>query len=141
MGRPRRILVPLMLGTILGLGSARAESPRIDYMLNCMGCHLADGAGTPGKVPALKGRIGKFLHVQGGREYLVQVPGTAQAALDDARVAGVLNWILENFSSAELPRGFVPYTEAEIAALRTPLADVVSVREGLLRQLERLEVE
>ena len=133
------LFLPLGMG-LLGAG-ANAESARIDYTLHCMGCHLEDGAGTPGKVPALKGRIGALLHVAGGREYLVQVPGTAQSALDDARVAAVLNWILHNFSDDQLPRDFEPYTGAEVAALRTPLADVAKVREGLLRELEQLELD
>ena len=73
--------------------SAHAEetsSPRINYILHCQGCHLADGAGTPDKVPALKNEVGRFLHVTGGREFLIQVPGTSQSPLSDAEVAAVL---------------------------------------------------
>ena len=38
--------------------SARAEPhppAQVNYMLHCQGCHLADGAGMEGKVPALRG--------------------------------------------------------------------------------------
>ena len=119
--------------------SAQAEgmsSPRINYMLHCQGCHLVDGAGTAGKVPALKNEVGRFLHVPGGREFLIQVPGSSQSALTDAEVAAVLNWILENFSSGQLPAGFVPYTASEISRYRQPpLADVSAVRAKLMEDI------
>lgn len=112
------------------------SAPRIHYMLHCQGCHLPDGSGTPEKVPALKNSVGRFLHVAGGREYLIQVPGTAQSALTDAEVAAVLNWILENFSKEELPADFAPYSAAEVTRFRRqPLADVSAVRAGLMARM------
>jgi len=119
--------------------SAQAEglsSARINYILHCQGCHLADGAGTPGKVPALKNEVGRFLHVPGGREFLIQVPGTSQSALTDAEVATVLNWILGNFSSEQLPADYVPYTTMEISRNRQPpLANVSAVRAKLMEDI------
>jgi hypothetical protein len=119
--------------------SAQAEgmsSPRINYILHCQGCHLVDGAGTVDKVPALKNEVGRFLHVPGGREFLIQVPGTSQSALTDAEVAAVLNWILENFSSGQLPADFIPYTTLEISRYRQPpLANVSAVRAKLMEEI------
>ena len=138
---PRQISRALLLGISLFLWclSAQAEgmsSPRINYILHCQGCHLVDGAGTAGKVPALKNEVGRFLHVPGGREFLIQVPGSSQSALTDAEVAAVLNWILENFSSGQLPADFVPYTATEISRYRQPpLADVSAVRANLMNQI------
>ena len=118
-----------------------ASSPRIDYVLHCQGCHLADGSGTAGKVPALKHQVGRFVQVPGGREYLIRVPGSSQAALTDAQVAAVLNWILENFSAAELPAGFTPYSTEEVSRLRRPpLADVSEVRARLLAEISAGDV-
>lgn len=115
-------------------------APRIHYMLHCQGCHLADGAGTAEKVPALKNAVGRFLQVAGGREYLIQVPGTAQSALTDAEVAAVLNWILENFSKEELPADFVPYSTEEVTRFRhQPLADVSAVRADLMARMSGRE--
>jgi hypothetical protein len=119
--------------------SAQAEgmsSPRINYILHCQGCHLVDGAGTVDKVPALKNEVGRFLHVPGGREFLIQVPGTSQSALTDAEVAAVLNWILENFSSGQLPADFIPYTTLEISRYRqAPLTNVSAVRAKLMEEI------
>lgn len=113
-------------------------STRINYILQCQGCHLADGAGTPGKVPALKNEVGRFLQVPGGREFLIQVPGTSQSTLTDAEVAAVLNWILENFSSKELPADFIPYTTGEISRYRPhPLANASAVRARLMTEISK----
>jgi hypothetical protein len=66
--------------TLLAAAGARGADPRVDYMLQCQGCHLADGSGAPGAVPDLRGSLGRFLGVPGGREYLVRVPGAAQSS-------------------------------------------------------------
>ena len=115
--------------------------PRLDYILQCQGCHLADASGAEAVgVPRMEGVVGRFLQVEGGRAYLVQVPGVAQAPLDDAAVAELLNWMLLRFSAAELPEPFEPYRAEEVARhrSRTPI-DVVATREALLERLERLE--
>ena len=127
--------VALLLGC-LNAQAAGSYSARTNYMLMCQGCHLADGTGTEGKVPALKDKVGRFLQVDGGREYLIQVPGTSQSPLTDQEVAAVLNWILDNFSSADLPADFSPYTTNEVARYRyEPLANASEVRAELLLKL------
>ena len=30
---------------------AQGYEPAVNFQLNCMGCHLADGSGEPGRVP------------------------------------------------------------------------------------------
>jgi mono/diheme cytochrome c family protein len=120
------------------VGAARAHSPAVDFALECQGCHRADGAGTPGSVPALAGSVGRFLGVPGGREFLVRVPGVAQAPLDDAALAAVLNWMLARFGDRDVPADFLPYTAAEVARLRRePLVQVEAVRRELLGAIER----
>lgn len=127
----------LFLG-LLAATPALAASPAVDYALNCQGCHLDDGAGTPGSVPALAGSVGRFMRVQGGREYLVQVPGVATSPLDDAALAAVLNWMLERFGRPELPAKFEAYRASEVGALRQkPLTNVDRVRADLLREVPR----
>jgi len=111
-------------------GVARA---RVDYMINCQGCHLPDGSGFPGKVPNMRGQVGKFLGVDGGREFLVRVPGAANAPIDNERLAQLMNWMLREFSAEQLPADFRPYDAAEVGKLRkTPFSSVVELRERLV---------
>ncbi len=128
----------VVLGVGLGLQLTPAGAdPALDYMLNCQGCHRADGAATPDSVPALAGSVARFLAVPGGREFLVQVPGVSQAALDDVTLAALMNWLVERFDTAHVPPGFRPYTAAEIGTLRrTPLTDVDGVRARLVAAMD-----
>ena len=99
-----------------------------DYALNCSACHGRGGAGTPGVTPSLHG-IGRLLALPGGRSYLARVPGVSQAPLSDARLARLLNWVLERYSGAP-PAPL--YTAAEIGELRaSPLRDTRSARQAL----------
>lgn len=118
-----------------GIDSTR---PHIDYMLNCQGCHLSAGEGVPGLVPSMRGFVGNFLRVPGGREFLVQVPGSANAALDDKALAELLNWILVAMSPDELPNEWQRYTADEVGKLRaTPLREVDGLRARLVQTIER----
>ena len=104
-----------------------------NYILNCQGCHLPDGSGSEGSVPKMNDFVGYFLHVPGGREFLVRVPGAAGAPISDQELADVMNWILLNFSKNELPDPFVPYNAEEIGELRKqPLIEMHQHREELL---------
>ena len=115
-----------------------ASGPALDYTLNCEGCHRADGTGTPGSVPALRDSVARFLAAPGGREYLARVPGVAQAPLDDAALAAVLNWLLEHFDHAHVPPDFAPFTADELGRLRKrPLVDVEGTRTRLLGESGR----
>jgi len=129
------LLALLCLATTCGA----TEKVVTDYMLNCMGCHLDDGRGYALRgVPALSGYMGNFLKVPGGREFLVQVPGSAQSDLSDAELATLLNWMLHSFSPQQLPADFVAYSAAEVARLRhRPLVDVAGTRASLVRQIEQ----
>lgn len=132
------VLLLLLLAASSGWATEPAEA---DYMLNCQGCHLPNGSGFPARqVPDLRNQMGRFLSVPGGREFLVQVPGSAQTALNDADLARLLNWMLLRFSAAQLPANFQPYTAAEVGALRKqPLARVSEVRSELLERIARQE--
>jgi hypothetical protein len=137
-GRPRAGAVSrLALAALLaGAASAGAQSARTHYMLECQGCHLADGSGAPGSVPPLKDLVGSFLRVPGGREYLIRVPGSAQSSLADRELAEVLNWMIGEFGPAEVAADFVPFAAEEVARARAqPLADVDTLRRELLARI------
>ena len=127
----------LLVVAALLAGSPGWASAPIDYMLQCQGCHLADGRGAPGKVPSLLG-MARFLTVPGGRAFLVRVPGASQSPLSDAQLAAVLNWMLAHFGPAESAAKQPPYTAEEVTKLRRPpLVDVAAERARLLEALEK----
>jgi hypothetical protein len=106
-------------------------------MLQCQGCHLADGSGSPGAVPDLRGSVARFASISGGREYLVRVPGAAQSPLSDQRLAAVLDWMIREFGPAEAAAAAEPYRAEEIARWRAaPYLEVQSVRRELIRRIE-----
>jgi len=128
------LLAILCAGTFAG--AASAHTPHVNYMLECQGCHLADGAGAAGKVPALSGFVGRFLRVPGGREYLIRVPGSAQSPLSNRELAGVLNWIIRRFGPADIASDFIAFTAEEVARYRErPLVHVERVRRELIQHM------
>jgi hypothetical protein len=133
----RLLLIWLLCPVWVVEALAEDQAARNNYMLHCQGCHTPDGSGAPGKVPSLKGFMGHFLAVDGGREFLIRVPGAAQSALSDSELAAVSNWMLINFSGDQLPADFRPYTAPEVSALRADvLIDVASVRAGLVARMQ-----
>ena len=122
--------------TALTAANVDPAQARLNYMLNCQGCHAVDGRGL-NDIPTMADFVGKFLAVDGGRAYLVRVPGSANAPLSDAELAEVLNWILITMSYAHLPEPFVPYTPSEVYTFRQqPLTDAAAKRQQLLTLLE-----
>lgn len=122
----RLLLVALALLAARPGGAAAEPTPRYDYTLHCAGCHKLDGSGS-NVVPALD-EIGLVL-AAGGRNYLVRVPGAAQAPLSDRRLAALMNWLLPRFGNTNAEP---PYSAAEVRRLRAaPLRDPVAARETL----------
>jgi len=93
----------------------------VNYQLQCAGCHLGDGTGSAANdVPRMKGFVGNFLKVPGGREFLVRVPGMSQSALNNAQLADLLNWLMreDGMAGASMPAHYQPYTAEEVTTLR-----------------------
>jgi len=132
----------LIIVAAVAAAPALAGSPADLYTLNCWGCHQPHAEGIPGTVPRLAHSMGDFLQVPGGRAYLVEVPGVATAAMSDAEIAQVLNWLLFTFNHAELPKDFKPYTAPEVAGYRAhQLIHVVETRDGLVKRLKAKGIE
>lgn len=117
------------------LGVDNPARAKMNWMLNCQGCHQADAKGSAAaRTPAMAGEVARFLSVAGGREYLTRVPGVANAGLADDQLAELLNWTLATFDAAHLPPAFDPYTKEELkAGRRTPLvSDAATMRKELV---------
>ena len=128
-------LLALWLVAPSAIALERPESADVaqNFLLFCGGCHGTAGLGVAHKVPVLNGAIGRFLQVDGGREFLLRVPGVANSQLSDAALAEVMNLCIREFAAADLQQGFRPYTAAEVAAARRqPLLSVAQKRHELL---------
>ncbi|WP_298290772.1 cytochrome C [Novosphingobium sp.] len=113
-------------------------SPALNYTIHCSGCHKSDGSGEINIVPDIRHQVARYLAVPGGREYLVQVPGSSNSFLSDKDLAKLLNYMVREFDPSHVPARFKPYSEAEVTHLRaTPLSEALSVRASLLAELDR----
>ncbi|KAI2674678.1 cytochrome c [Pseudomonas sp. TNT3] len=93
----------------------------VNYQLQCAGCHLGNGMGSPANdTPRMTGFVGNFLKVPGGREFLVRVPGMSQSALNNAQLADLLNWLMrkDGMAGKSLPDDYQPYSAEEVTQLR-----------------------
>ena len=116
-----------------GVVSTASADSRTDYILDCMGCHGAIGAGVPGKVPDMRSSLVRLSVTPAGRRYLVEVPGVAQAPLSNVALARLLNWMIHNLSDPPSPKKLKTFTPAEVAVYRaTPLVEVTGIRQRLL---------
>lgn len=113
----------------------QTTSVRATYIVRCAGCHGLDGAGSRvGQVPDMR-QLGRFLQLEGGREFLIKVPGVMGSGLSDREVAEVTNWVLDTIAAGSVPAEHRPYDAAEVARARAhPLVDVAAARAGLLAQ-------
>ena len=117
-----RGLLLSLAALLLALPAAAAQDAaraRTHYIHHCTGCHLMDGRGVPSKgIPSMRNTLDRFLQVQGGREYIVQVPGVMNSPLGDADIANLMNWLLPHVTPDGLPQDIQPYSAEEIASLR-----------------------
>ncbi len=101
------------------------RASRGDYILNCGGCHGFQGVSNARLVPNLKDVVGYYLHTPEGRAYLPRLPNVAFSTLSDAKLAGVLNYLVFELGGASAPARAEPYTAAEVGQWRRqPLTEV-----------------
>lgn len=131
---------------VLCLNAAHADASRakVNYMLQCQGCHMPDARGADKVVPRLREFMGFYTHSREGREFLIRVPGVATSSLASEELAELLNWMLHTFSAAQLPADFKPYTASEVARFRVnpdrdPLANRIPILDRLALDLPALQ--
>ncbi len=133
----RPALLCLLVNLVFVVSASGDDSqgnPRLDYMLQCQGCHGADGGPRlDADIPTLIDLVPRFLTSEEGREFLLRVPGVSQAPLSNEAVARLMNWLLENYRSSDEAPHFTPYLASEVERARksAPL-DVAATRARLL---------
>lgn len=112
----------------------------VNYQLQCAGCHLGNGMGSPANdTPRMAGFVGNFLKVPGGREFLVRVPGMSQSALNNAQLADLLNWLMrpDGMAGKSVPEHYQPYTAEEVTALRAEtMLNLPGTRAELIKAMQ-----
>jgi len=154
MTRAGAVLLAALLGTAGPCGAAEADKAseagvarlaRLHYIQYCTGCHLMDGSGAPPRgIPSMRGTLGHFLQVPGGREFIAQVPGVMNSPLNDRQVADLMNWLLPTMADAHTPAAArspsPPYSADEIARLRKSRpADVLGTRARLVERMPQAD--
>lgn len=131
------IAANIVSGPAVRAGDVDAARAQTHYRIYCQGCHLPDGSGTPGSVPALAGSLGSYLDVEGGRAYIGRVPGATSSPLSDAELAEVYNWLLATVARDSAPPDFEPFTADEMGAYRQkPLLEIKRIRAGLVARMK-----
>lgn len=135
--RGRSIFSNSIAALAVGLACPAHAAPRYDaasnYAIHCMGCHRADGRGSPPEVPSLQADLQWMLRSSAGREYVIRVPGVAGSTLSDGETTAVLNWIADVLVPRMPSAPFAPFTDAEVSAARhRPLLDVRAERNRLM---------
>lgn len=123
----RSVLAAMFVLVAASTASADALEEH-DYILNCAGCHRVSGLGSA-TVPSL-GAIATLPRTPEVRAYLIRVPGVAHAPLSDARLAALMNWVVQRFDGADQRP---PFTTEEVAKWRrTPFLDPLTARARIL---------
>lgn len=134
----QRVAPSMAVGLMLCAATAAYGDARVSYLLHCGGCHLPDGSGTPPVVPGLREELGRIVQIDGGRDYVVRVPGASQAPISDRELTDILNWILLEFNAQTLPDGYPLLSEQEVTSARQRvLADPLKYREDLWQRYDR----
>jgi hypothetical protein len=98
----------------------KLTTPQSDYVEHCSGCHGMQGNSAPAEIPVLRDRIGYFMCIPEGRDYLIRLPNVAYSAItDDQELADMMNFVVFGLGGNSAPKGTKPYSAQEVARLRT----------------------
>lgn len=143
--RLSRVWIPLALlvAICMHVGSAKAteRSASSNYILRCLGCHGANGAGAPNTgIPAFPGFLDPLYASNEGRTYLVHVPGVAASGLNTKEIAQVLNYVAKRWATN--PEQLQRFTVEEVQQRQSiEVKDIVALRRYLSEHFRAQGVE
>lgn len=135
------LLFPLLLAAATatpGHAGNTATSPRANYILHCSGCHGMQGLGTvEGGIPGFPDSVGHIVGTEIGRTYVMHVPGVVANSMSDAQIAGVMNYILDQWSE-----NGAHFTAEEVTRRRAePIGNLVAYRRQVVAELRKSGIE
>lgn len=145
----------MLTGLLAAPVQAKASKPgEAMFAEKCAPCHQADGSGTPGTVPALKGSIGGYAGSDAGHRFLGQILVTGMTGpivsqtkkfsgvmppfekLTDKEITTVLRYVLVALNGVEPLKAASTLTESSVAAARTSGGTSVSIRQLRTQAIE-----
>lgn len=142
-----RLTIAIGVLTFVAMTSAQAAQPmtagQLNYMLQCQGCHKANGEGFGESVPDLRVVGRQLLAIPAGRQFYVSVPGSANAPLSNQQLAEVLNFIITDIlgDKDDQADSLNRFTQEEIARYRSiKIPDVQGLRAELVRSVTKSPV-
>jgi cytochrome c553 len=114
------------------------HSASSNFIQYCSGCHGQNGrgAGVNSGIPDFKNFVGAFASDDGGRTYVLHVPGVVNTSLDDAEIAAAMNYIMRTWGGTSLRADFVEFTADEVRTRRArSVPDVVALRRQVVERL------
>lgn len=128
----------LLTGMAMPVSAAEIGHARADYILRCSGCHGLNGNGTvEGGIPAFPNSVSHIAGIDIGRTYILHVPGVISTDMTDARIADVLNYIVDKWGD-----GDTHFSAGEVTRRRAiPVGDVVALRRKVVEELRKAGIE
>lgn len=120
---------------------ADMDQAQSDYVEHCGGCHGIKGNAAPADLPNLQGRVGWFMCLPEGRDYLMRLPNIARSRItDNDQLADLMNFMVFGLGGKSTAPGTRPFTGAEVAQGRTHAftsVSLVKTRAAIVEQVIR----
>lgn len=115
------------------------DQAQTDYVEHCGGCHGIKGNAAPADLPNLQGRVGWFMCLPEGRDYLMRLPNIARSRItDNEQLADLMNFMVFGLGGKSTPAGSRPFAPAEVAEARTRAFTSVSLIKTRAQIVERV---
>lgn len=118
---------------------ADMDQAQSDYVEQCGGCHGIRGNAAPAQLPNLQGRVGWFMCLPEGRDYLMRLPNIARSRItDNEQLADLMNFMVFGLGGKSTPPGTRPFTPGEVAQGRLGAYNSVSLIKVRAQIVERV---
>ena len=118
---------------------ANMDQAQSDYVEHCGGCHGIKGDAAPADLPNLQGRVGWFMCLPEGRNYLMRLPNIARSRItDNEQLAALMNFMVFGLGGRSTAPGTRPFAADEVAIGRTQAFSAVSLVQVRTQLVEKV---